>query len=203
MTALPIPITTPPVQPVHSPLTPAHLAELQLADQRSKKIRRAAFVATSDACISACFTGITFLSAVLSPSSLLLAIPMGIITFNAFRGAKRLRALDLSAPRFLALNQLALAATLTTYALISIYLASRGSSDFSAAVNSEPMLGPMLGNLQHLYWIISLAVYGGLILGTLLAQGLAALYYASRKKHLEAYINATPPWILELKKQNP
>jgi hypothetical protein len=202
MTALNTPITfaASTLSPAQSPLNPSHLAELQLADKRSRKIRRAATVATIDASLSAFFTALTALSAILSPSAILLAIPLGIVTFNSFRGAKRLRALDLTAPKFLALNQLALAAILITYASISIYLASRGSSGFSSAVNSEPTLAPMLANIQQLYWIISLAIYGSLIVGTILAQGLAALYYLSRKKHLQEYINATPPWILQLQK---
>lgn len=202
MTALNTPVTfaapAPPL-PADSPLNPAHLAELQLAEKRSKKIRRAAFVASSDACISAIFPGVTALSAVLSPSVILLAIPLGVIAFNSFRGAKRLRALDLTAPRFLALNQIALAATLITYAAISIYLAAN-SNAFSSAVTAEPTLAPMLGNISKLYFYISLAIYGGLIVGTVLAQGFAALYYASRKKHLQAYIDSTPPWILQLQK---
>jgi hypothetical protein len=202
MTALntPIPFTAPAPPPIQSPLNPAHLAELKLADQRSKKIHRAVFVAASDATLSAIFTAITALSAFFSPSSIFLAIALGIITFNSFRGAKRLRALDLAAPKFLALNQVALAAILTTYASISIYLALHTPSEISAAITAEPMLAPTLGSIAKLERLLTLAVYGGLILGTLLAQGLAALYYLSRKKHLQAYINATPPWILQLQK---
>jgi hypothetical protein len=203
MTALSTPISFPAASatPIHSPLTPEHLAELHRAQQRSRKVRRAAGIATVDAYISAFFTAITALSAAFSPSAILLAIPLAVITCNSFQGAKRLRALDLSAPRYLALNQLALAATLTIYALVSIYLASRGSPAFASAIAGEPALAPMLGDIQQLYWIISLAIYASLILGTMIAQGLAALYYASRRKHIEACIAATPPWILELQKQ--
>ncbi|HEY4330192.1 MAG TPA: hypothetical protein VGN88_10690, partial [Phycisphaerae bacterium] len=43
-------------------------------------------------------------------------------------------------------------------------------------------------------------VYGTLIIGTIIAQGLEALYYSSRKKYLDAYLDQTPEWIVELQK---
>jgi len=189
--------------PANSPLSPEHLAQLEASNQRAKKIRRAAAVATTDAWLSAIFAALTLLSAIFSPVSAILGLALAVIAFNSFRGAKRLRQLDPSAPHFLACNQIALALALVTYAACSLYAAAHASSNLlSSATSAGPDVEKALGDLHldRLYWLASLALYGTLIVGTVLAQGLAAIYYATRKKHIDAYLAATPGWILQLQK---
>jgi len=48
-----------------------------------------------------------------------------------------------------------------------------------------------------------LLIYGGLILGTLLFQGLNAWYYFTRGKHVQTYLDATPSWIIDLQRTVP
>ena len=44
---------------------------------------------------------------------------------------------------------------------------------------------------------ITIWVYVGLILGSILFQGLTAVYYSSRTKILEDYLATTPQWIID------
>jgi hypothetical protein len=201
MTSIPLQ-PTPLLAPatVLSPLSPAQLTEFQAARTRSKKIRRATFVALTDAWFTAAFAFLTILTGIFSPISILLGAALAFIAFNSFRGAKRLKQFDPSASKLLALNQLALAAILTLYAAYSIFAARHGDPALNAAVGNDAALGPMLGNLQNLTWYLTLALYGGLAAASIVAQSLTALYYITRKKLLIAYLHETPPWIISLQK---
>ena len=156
-------------------------------------------VATIDAWLTAIFAGLTALSGLFSIVGLILGLALGVIAWNAFRGASELKQFNPAAPRRLALNQLALAGLLISYAVYSIFTASL-SSEFGAAM-ADPELARMLGPIDQFIHLITILVYGGLIIGTTLAQGLAALYYAGRAKHLHAYRAATPEWILQIQRR--
>jgi hypothetical protein len=183
-----------------SPLSPAQIVEYQASLLRSKKIRRAIVVALTDAWLSAIFAGLTILSGIFSLTALLLGVALAFVAFNSFRGARGLKRFDITAPKLLALNQLLLIGILTLYALYSIWSARNGDSEVAHLISSNPSLTDSLGDLKQMIWYLTLAVYGGLIIATLLAQGGAALYYITRKKHLVTYIDQTPPWIISLQK---
>src|SRR4051812_35548799 len=105
MTSAPLPYSAafqtiaPP--PAASPLSPAHLAELQQAQLRAKKIRRAIRIASTDAWICAAFAGLTLLSGVFSLAALLLGLALAACAHTAFRGMRQLKVYDLTAPRLL------------------------------------------------------------------------------------------------------
>jgi hypothetical protein len=125
---------------------------------------------------------------------------MSFCAFNSFRGARRLKHLDLSAPRLLALNQLALAASLIAYAASQLWSASHGHSALASAAANDPALASALAPFQSLELTITLAVYGGLIAATIVAQGLTGVYYATRQKHMADYLAQTAPWIIAMQK---
>ncbi|HUO08261.1 MAG TPA: hypothetical protein VM008_08185 [Phycisphaerae bacterium] len=203
MTAIPLPTSRPQPQLAPagaSPLSPDQLIEYQSALQRGKKVRRAITVAATDAWLTAIFAGLTLLCSIFSLTGLILGIALAFIAFNSFRGLRGLKRFDLSAPKLLALNQLTLIAILTLYALYSIWAGRNGDPELARAVAGNAAVEGSLGNLNQLLWYITLAVYGTLIFATLVAQGGAALYYITRRKHLEAYLSQTPPWIIALQK---
>jgi hypothetical protein len=41
-------------------------------------------------------------------------------------------------------------------------------------------------------------IYGGLIVGTVIVQGLESIYYATRAKYLRDYLDQTPQWVIDL-----
>jgi hypothetical protein len=191
-------LTPPSLPAAASPLTPEHLLELERAKLRYKKIKRVIGVATCDAWLAAFFAGITLLSAILSPISLLLGAVLAFVAFNSFRGVRLLRQLDARAPRLLAMNQILLAGIIIVYSIICIWAARGGEGVFSSELTSDPAVAAQLGDYKHLAWIITLSVYASLIVGTIIAQGLTALYYSSRAKYLRAYVDETPRWVLDL-----
>lgn len=187
-----------PPAPAAGPLSAGHLVELEDAKRRQKKLRRVMAVANVDAWLSAIFAGFTLIFGIFSLTGLILGAALAAVAYNSFQGVAMLRRLDVRAPRRLAINQLCLASILILYAAYSIFAARNGSPELKSAMGQDPQIAAMLGPLDHLVWLITVAVYGGLIAGTVVAQGLAALYYARSAKQLEAYKAGTPEWIQQI-----
>jgi hypothetical protein len=183
-----------------SPLSPEHLRELELARARSKKIRRAAGVAMFNGWTVGGFAALSLLIGLFSLTSLLIGVALAAVTYNEFAGAKMLRRLDLRAPRRLALGQLGLCGVLITYALWSIYSLQTGPSSYEAALAAGGQGAALVGSIQQFEQAVTYAVYGGLIVGSILFQGGTAWYYFSRMKYVRAYVSETPPWIIELER---
>jgi len=75
-----------------------------------------------------------------------------------------------------------------------------GPNPYDEIIRREPMAADMLGGIGGLYKTMSIAVYGALIVGTLIFQGLNSIYYFTRAKLLRAYLAETPPWVVELQR---
>jgi hypothetical protein len=192
-----------PAPPTPTPLTPEQLAAIGLAQARSTKIRRAATVAKIDGSVMAVFTVVCAASILFDPvTSIPLSLALGLVTYNAFRGAAGLRRFDPAAPRLLAWNQLLLAASVIIYALYSLYTGLKGSADLDKSYREIAALDPEMGKmLQDTSRLIVEILYITLIAGTVVAQGLTAWYYASRAKLLQAYLAQTPKWVLDLQQR--
>jgi hypothetical protein len=184
-----------------SPLNAQQYSEIQMAQQRGKKLRRAMGVARLDAWISACFAAVTLLSAVLSPWSLVLGAALALVAFNSFRGSRLFSRFEVRAPRILAWNQMFLATIIIVYSLVSLWDARNGSSELSDAIAGDAGLQQMMGDIKPMLWELSLALYGSIIAATVVTQGLTGLYYKSREKYVTAYLRDTPPWVLELQRK--
>ena len=67
-----------PAAPAASPLSHAHLGELELANKRAKKIRRAVRIAQTDAWVCGIFAALTLLSGIFSLTALLLGLGLAL-----------------------------------------------------------------------------------------------------------------------------
>jgi hypothetical protein len=204
MTAVPIPASPPAPPPspaAPAPLTPDQVRQFQSAVARGKKVRRAAAVALADGYFTAIGAATTFLFCAFSfdLSALLLGLVLLVLSFNSFRGARRLKRFDLSAPPLLALNQLALAAAIVLYCAVSYWQFSHGHSDLAKEL-SDPQLASAGVDMKSLIWDIMLALYGGVAGASIIAQGLTALYYITRKQVITDYLAQTPPWVISIQK---
>ncbi len=189
------------------PLTVEHMQQLAAADVRAKKLRSAAGVAM--------FNGITI--AIFSVLSLLWVLGelafseydwvgfvvgagLGVIAWNEFRGRTLLRQFNPRAPRVLGWNQVALLVLIVAYAagMLAKFLLSKGSYD--AQIGREALAASKVGSVDNLLKLGAIAVYGALIVGTLIFQGLNAIYYFTRAKLLRAYLAETPAWVVELQR---
>lgn len=189
-----------PIIPASAPaapaLSPEHIAALLVARARGRKVGRAVAVARFDGWSIAAFGFLTFLFGIGTPSSMLIGGLMGVIAFVELRAAGELRRLRPDAARTLGLNQIALAGLLVCYAVWRIYLELNGAGDYAEIVAADAQLAEMLKPVESLTRLFTLALNGGIIAFALFAQGGMALYYFSRAKHVRAYIEQTPAWVI-------
>jgi hypothetical protein len=210
----PIPFTPPTPPPPRSPhaphapatavatapgLSPEQLKQIGDARQRSAKIRKGVFVALFDGWSVAVFAGLTLLGGLVGLSwiGILLGGGMAAAAFVELKAVKRLRALDAGVTKTLAWNQVFLGALLFSYAVYSLVLIYTGRTELAKQLEAYPEMADMAVNVHEIAKLIGLLVYGTLITVAVVCQGGTALFYLSRRKHIEAYVRETPQWILD------
>ncbi len=192
---------TPPAPPAPAPppgLTPDQLQELHAARRNGRKVARAARAASFSGWTLATFAGITLLAGIFSLSSFVLGVGMAIVAWIELRGASGIRQLDVTAPRRLAFNQLGLGAMMCAYAGWGVYATLTGPSVYAAEMAAAgPQVAAILGPIDQMQTTIMLAVYIGVGCGALAATGGAAIYYLTRRRHIETHLQRTPAWVVE------
>jgi hypothetical protein len=186
-----------------NPLSVTHRRELAAARDRAKAIRKAARVAGFNGWTTAAAAAFSamFLIFDRSPAAIAITLGLSIITYNEFRGRKRLLNFDPSAATMLGWNQLGLLAMIIIYCLWMLSGSSaEAASALSAQMNSasERELLSMAGDLEGLYKTATLAMYGGAIVLSVIFQGGNALYYFTRRRHVEDFIAETPQWVRDV-----
>lgn len=133
---------------------------------------------------------------------LILTIGLGITAWNEFRGRNMLRKFEPRGCQLLGWNQVGLMAMIIAYAAWMLGKAMFGPNPYAEEMVREPGMERMLGYIDQLYHVISFALYGGLIAGTLIFQGLNAVYYFSRRKLMKDYLRETPAWIVQIQQRS-
>jgi len=212
----PIPFTPPP-HPPHAPampvmpmmpagaaaaapgLSPEQLKQIADARKRSAKIRKGVTVALFDGWSVAVFAGLTLLGGLLGLSwvGILLGGGMAAAAFVELKAVNRLRALDATVTKTLAWNQVFLGGLLFSYAVYSLVLIYTGRTELAKQLEAYPEMADMAVNVNQIAKLIGLLVYGTLITVAVVCQGGTALFYLSRRKHIEAYLRETPQWIID------
>jgi len=178
-----------------------------LADQRGKKLRSAAGVAMFNGICIGVFSSLSLLVVMGEAMfgefdwvGVIMGIGLGVISWNEFRGRKLLQQFNPRAPAVLGWNQLALLGLIVAYAAWMMGVALLGANPYDEVMRREPMAARMLGDIGSLYKMLTLAVYGALIVGTLIFQGLNSLYYFTRARILRGYLAETPAWVVQLQR---
>ncbi len=143
------------------------------------------------------FAAISILTGLFSLPSFLLGIGLCGVAYVELRGARALRALDLTAPRSLALNQLGLLALVIAYAGWAMVTALVGPGPYDEQIAAGGAIADSLAPIDQLTRTITVAIYAAVIVGSMLAQGCAAAYYFTRRRHMTAYLQGTPKWVVE------
>lgn len=185
-----------------SPLTLADRHAILAAQQRAAKIRRAARVASFNGWTLAALALLSVPFMWSSVSSVLLAAAMGLVAWNEFRGRNGLLQFDPGAARFLGWNQVGLMAAVGLYCAWQM-AAGATASPLAAQLQAQPELASVIGSteqLEHLYRLLVVAVYGAVMVFTVVFQGGNAWYYFSRRKWLEQHRELTPAWVAELQR---
>jgi hypothetical protein len=100
----------------------------------------------------------------------------------------------------LAWNQVFFGLVLLAYAAYSLWGVLHHRSELAAQLSGMGQMGELgqLGiDIEKLERLIGLLVYGTLAAVAIFGQGGTALFYLTRRKHIEAYLRETPQWITD------
>lgn len=182
------------------PLSPEHSQEISKANQRARQILRAVSVATFNGYTTSIFAAFSLLAGLFSIKALCVGVGLAIVARNEFHGRKLLRWLDPRGTRLLGWNQVGFIVLLVAYSLWSIYEAFTGPNPFQEYIDKYPELTQMLEPYAQIHTALSLAVYGSVIVASVIVQGLTARYYLKKDRLLKSYLDQTPDWIVELQR---
>jgi uncharacterized membrane protein HdeD (DUF308 family) len=182
-------------------LTQENLRELQAARRSLRKVRRAVFSANLEGYTIAVCGGVSFLCGIGSFTDMLVGAVLTVIGIIEIISASRLRRLDLSATKWLACNQLALAVLILLYALWNIHseIANPVSGLSDLSPQDAQAMDQTLGSIGDLTHEVMLLLYVSLIVAALVEAGMA-LYYYSRGAHVRRFLAETPEWIVMMQK---
>lgn len=186
--------------PRGGPLSADDLRLLSVAEQRGRKIRRAAGVARFSGWSLALCAGGTALFGFMSLESLVTGGALAWFAYVELTEARKLGAFDLQAPRRLAWNQLGLCGAIIVYSLWNMFDSPEGVGTIQSAMAAEPAAADLIGDIEAFQASLMYAVYGSLIVASIIAQGATAWYYNSRGRHVQAYVAETPSWIVDLQR---
>ncbi|MFQ5536829.1 MAG: hypothetical protein ACE5GJ_05190 [Gemmatimonadota bacterium] len=177
-----------------APLSEEQQQAFRAAMERSRSFMGAAKVAAFNGWTLGVIAAVSILFGFMSFTGLVMGVLLGVVAWNEFRGRRMIRSLNPAGFRLLGRNQLALMGLIILYCLVSIYRVGTGGTPDLADL--EAVIGPT----EDLVRQLSFLVYGLVILGTVIAQGLNARYYFRRGALLEGYLRETPAWIVELQR---
>jgi hypothetical protein len=182
------------------PITPELGRELALARRRSKAIRNAASVATFNGWATGIIAALSAPFALFSVAGFILTVGLVIVANNEFRGRKGLREFDPASATLLGWNQVGLWALIAVYCLWTLFTSI---DSFAADLQAKPEWEAALGSLDEfdgLYRTIIVGFYATVIVLSAVFQGLNSLYYFTRRKYVNAYLQETPAWVQEIER---
>ena len=185
---------------LRGPLSMQHEHALAAANKRMRKVHNAAKVAAFNGWTAAVFAVLCFPFAVFVVTAMVMGMALAIVAWNEFRGRTMLRQFDRRGPNLLGWNQIGFMGLLIAYCAWQIYANLTGVDPVEKHLAGYPELATMLGPIDQLHVILTLGVYGGVMIFSILYQGLNAWYYFSRAKYLVTYLDQTEPWIIDLQR---
>jgi hypothetical protein len=194
----PMEVIPPPLPGATAPgLSPQQLAQIAEARQRRRKIHRAVVYALFDGWTIAIFAALTLLGGFFHWIGFVLGAAMALVALVELRGARGLKQLDVNAPRTLAINQLFLGGVLLSYAIYSLWGIYHGRGTVASQLADYPELSALAIDIDQLEKLLAWLIYGTLAAVAVFGMGGTALFYLSRRRHVEAYLRQTPQWIIE------
>lgn len=192
------PFMATPVQPV-APLSPEQMGQLASARAAAKSLKRGAGWARFEGGSIALFAVLTLACGWDSVAGLLMGAAMGAIAFFELREARGLSRLQVGSARRLGWIEVCFASLLFIYAAWSIIATMRGAGPFAEIEQKygREVMDQLAAYKDTAKSLTALA-YVALMGIAVFVQGGAAVYFFSREKHLKAFVEQTPPWILQM-----
>jgi hypothetical protein len=176
--------------------------QLSLATRAWAKLRRLAMYAAFDGWTLSVLGALTL---VCGGYGSVLGLLMSFVLLGAgifeIYSVRQLRQLKPSAINHLAYNQMALAGMLVTYSIISMIQSRHGGGLSAEIQQSLADAGGAVGDTNDQLSAATDIFYCGLMAFALLVQGGTAMYYFSRRKHLQRYLEETPDWIQQMQRE--
>ena len=183
------------------PLTQSHRDEVTSAQDRARKIHKAAALAGFNGWTTGIIAICSAPFALFSLAGLVVTVGLSFVTYNEFRGRRQLLRFERNAATFLGWNQIGFLVLIVGYCLWMLFVGLTADAPFAAEMKANPQLIAALGSdveFDQLYRLLVVAVYGAVIGLSAVFQGLNALYYFTREKYVEAYVQQTPNWVHDL-----
>lgn len=180
------------------PLSGADFAAVEAAKKSGKRIWRAVRVATFDAWTAAVIGGSALAFGIFDRTSAIVGGAILTVAIIEFKGAAKLRRLDPAGPVICGANQLLLLAVIAAYCVWNLLTPS---TSVTQAIGN-PMGDPVLESAANLTSTLLQAFYVLVLCGSVLMQGLMALYYFTRAGVIRKYVRETPPWVIELQRRS-
>lgn len=177
------------------PITPQVAAQIAHAKKAKKPIERGLMISGFNAWSLAIMAGLSALFALFSIVGLFVFVGLATAAVIEFRGRAKLKQLEDDGPKLLRLNQYIVAGLAAMYCGYQIYAAMTGAGIGARIAEIDPAAAEMLGDLPEMIQAITAVVYGVVLVGALIYQGLMAAYYTRLGKRLIEYRTQTPEWI--------
>lgn len=190
------------------PLTEGHYAEVRQAVQARRRVKAAARTALSSGSVTLAIGVLAAPFVAVWPSASGVLIVAGVCAVGAVElvGYGRVRRAEPSAARLLGLNQLAFLGLIALYCVMQMVAfspeevqAAALSPEVRAQLTAVPEMARTINDMI-LRWapIVTYGFYSLVIGLSVCFQGGMALYYFTRRKHIERFNRATPQWIRRL-----
>ncbi len=180
--------------PTTSPLTSEQQQQFAKASGAAAKLTRASRMAAFNGGSMLVLAFLCAPFALMDMTNALVAAVLAVLGVIELRGRTRLQRLDPGAGRMLALNQLVLLGAILIYCGWSIYANLTAPGPLANHPELQDLQIDIVGLERTIVW----TVYGAVAVGSVIFQGLCALYYFRTGRRLQDYIEQTPPWILKL-----
>jgi hypothetical protein len=178
-------------------LSAEQLQVIAAARLKARKITRAALVAAFSGWSMACFAFLTILGGLFSLPELALGLGLAVVAWVELRGSKQLKAFDLTAPRRLGFNQVALATLLFFYGSWGLYQALVAPSPYEPYLEGGGQMAELLEPIDRLNRMVMVIVYAVVLVVGVTAPLCASAYYFTRRGHIMRYVASTPKWVVE------
>jgi hypothetical protein len=154
-----------------------------------------------------CFGAMALPFALLSPSlpGIFITAGLFIVGVVEFKGSQRMRRAEVSAASMLGKNQLAFLGFIILYCAMQMVSfspeqvkAAALSPEVRAQLGSLPNLEELDRQIERFAPLVTYGLYGLIILLSIGFQGGMAVYYFSRRRHLELFRQSTPEWVRQI-----
>ena len=133
-------------------------------------------------------------------------VGLSVVSYNEFRGRQRLLKFDREAPIFLGWNQVGFLMVILIYCAWMLIVGLTSEGPFAAELKAKPELSVAFDSVtefDQFYRVLIAAVYGTVIVLSVVFQGLKCALLFTRRKHVDAYLQNTSDWVLDLQRLTP